>query len=248
MDKIIIDALQATYSLRAWEASNESEFKHELFHQLALKELGGSSLGRPEPDAITPRLHAEGKVENGNPSKADLLLCDQKVFQDFNYKVDHIIELKRTINRAALQLELNKLNGYQGRYRGIWFVSASPITLEQSIIPAEHSKADSFHVIGPDPHRTSASVSTRQELEIPVAEVVEIVLECINDCLALYRDGKKQFQIFFWCNFEHELERHHSFPRECDCYCRAAAVPCDSMTSAIDRGDLRESVIRFPNA
>jgi len=45
---------------------------------------------------------------------------------------------------------------------------------------------------------------------------VTTVNRCIDKCLSLYGNGKGQYQSYFWCNFEHELERRHSFPCEGD--------------------------------
>ena len=66
MQERIQEAIRATYSFSGWDFSNESEFKHELFHQLARLDFDCTPLGSVTSGHISPRLHAEAKVESGN--------------------------------------------------------------------------------------------------------------------------------------------------------------------------------------
>jgi len=217
MQNNILSALEATYAFSEWRFNNEAEFKHELFHQLALTKYEGVSLSQAESGALTPRLHAEGKVENGNPAKADLLLCDPFVFQGFNYKVDHIIELKVSLTEKALRDEIKKLDSYERKTDGIWLVSLNPLRIPTEHIPKEHRATDSFRVIGGPKITGDATPDNHFDQKTPsMSEAIQVVSRCIDKCLNLYGNGKGQFQSYFWCNFEHELERRHSFPCEGD--------------------------------
>ncbi len=219
MHNNILSALDATYAFSEseWRFDNEAEFKHELFHQLALTKYKGVPLSQAENGALTPRLHAEGKVENGNPKKADLLLCDPFVFQKFNYKVDHIIELKVKLGEKELGDEIKKLDSYNRRADGIWLVSLNPLEIPAEHIPKKHPATDSFRVIGGPKITGVATTNKHFDQKIPSMDgVVQIVSSCIDKCLNLYGNGKGQFQSYFWCNFEHEQERGHSFPCEGD--------------------------------
>jgi|GEM_PF-2750219 len=216
MHNNILSALDATYAFRGWSFNNEAEFKHELFHQLALTKYMGIPLSQVEPGARTPRLHAEGKVENGNPAKADLLICNPAVFQGFNYKVDHIIELKVSLKKSALNAEMRKLESYKKRTDGIWLVSLNPLEISDEDIPKEHRATDSLRVIGPKPTGDKNDPQEFRGESPTMSAALKIVSRCIDKCLNLYGNGKEQFQSYFWCNFEHELERGHSFPCEGD--------------------------------
>lgn len=216
MHNNILSALDATYAFRGWSFNNEAEFKHELFHQLALTKYGGIPLSQIEPGAKTPRLHAEGKAENGNPAKADLLICDPTVFQGFNYKVDHIIELKVSLTKRALRDEMKKLDSYKKRTDGIWLVSLKPLNFSDEDIPKEHSATNSLRVIGPKTTGDTNTVKSFYRQTPSMSAALKIVSRCIDKCLNLYGSGKEQFQSYFWCNFEHELRRSHSFPCEGD--------------------------------
>ena len=204
MDAKISSALAATFAFTGWRFDNECEFKHELFHQLAIQQVNDASLGHSGPGQLTPRLHAEGKVENGNPAKADILLCDPRKFQEFNYQVSHIIELKMSLTRKSFESELQKIDSYQNQYKSIWLASPTPLSLSQELIPTHHSKAEKFHVIGPEAEPELMSVYTNATDGPAMADVANVARECIDTCLNLYGTGKAQYQRYFWCNFEHE--------------------------------------------
>ncbi len=109
-DGLMWRALGSTYSVRD-KFDNESDFKFELYHNLHQLKLNGHRLGFKLPGYSTCLLHAEAKAENGNPSKADLLVCNPTRRNPFNYSVEVVIELKTTLNSRALRAELKKFTG-----------------------------------------------------------------------------------------------------------------------------------------
>ncbi len=111
--KSLIDALAKTYSFNSGLFRNESDLKLELYHNLAVSEFKGVSLSSLVSGSSTCYLHSEGKCENGNPAKADLLICNPFNFQRFNYKVDYIVELKHKLYLKDLASELEKIDSYR---------------------------------------------------------------------------------------------------------------------------------------
>jgi hypothetical protein len=117
-------ALARVYGFELWTFENECEFKHEPFHQLAQQCVAGVPSSEKAPGALTCRLHAEGKIENGNPSKADLLICDPHQRQArLNYPVDHLIELKRKLTTKELTEELKKFSRYARDCASVYFIA-----------------------------------------------------------------------------------------------------------------------------
>lgn len=212
----IHSAIYATYRFAGWKFENEAEFKHELFHRLALTTANGSPINEAEPGAITARLHAEGKVENGNPKKADLIICDPTGDDSelFNYRVEQIFELKKRFKKIDITSETEKLSSYRMNYDAVWFVSAESTSLESNNIPQEIINAKQFYFIEPSPDEKKDDWLPASDLEIEEALIV--IKRCITECLKIYGKNKKQYKSFFWCNYEHELERHHSYPCEGD--------------------------------
>src|SRR5882762_11499344 len=102
----IVTAVARAFGFSGWRFSNEFEIKHELFHQLASLSVDGVQLAETVPGTPTCRLHAEGKILNGKPQKADLLICDPIHRQEFNYAVSRVIELKQSLSAAALRIEI----------------------------------------------------------------------------------------------------------------------------------------------
>jgi hypothetical protein len=100
MHEQIVAAVGRVFGFLGWRFSNEFEIKHELFHQLAVLSLDGQQLSEKLPGAPSCRLHAEGKILNGRPQKADLLICDPTRRQEFNHEVSHVIELKQSLSDA----------------------------------------------------------------------------------------------------------------------------------------------------
>ena len=214
--KLIDSAFEATFQFKGWSFANEAEFKHELYHQLARLEYDGTPLGRSECGALTPRLHAEGKVENGNSAKADLLLCNPRVFQDFNYEVEHIIELKVSLTKRSLNEELSKLESYKNIYERIWLASLKPLKVSTDLIPSQHRRKAEIFLVSPDSFNILIPKSEAVIENASYSEVGRIVKSSIDKCLERYGDGRGQFQGYYWCNFEHEKKRGHNFPCEGD--------------------------------
>jgi hypothetical protein len=132
--------------------------------------------------------------------------------------VDHVIELKVSLTTKALNDELQKLDTYQNRTKSVWLVSLNPLRLPEERIPTKHRITDDLQVIGskPKPQSDRTEVAATEHNALSLTDVRHTISKCIDDCLFLYGDGKKQFQSYFWCNFEHEQERRHSFPCEGD--------------------------------
>ena len=217
-DSLIGRALERTYSISS-RFANESDFKFELFHQLHRMKLNGRSLGVKWPGSPTCAMHAEAKAENGNPSKADLLICDPTRPVGFNYETEVIIELKDTLNAKALRTELEKFATYRDRsIRRLYLIPANKTTLpdhQKSAILAEYRRSSRRLTIL---DRSSvASLRARKARDSgdnhPLADRVS---ECVGRTLSLYGKNRKQYHGFFWCNYEHETNKGWTFPVEGD--------------------------------
>jgi len=213
--KLIGSSISEAYAFANWQYANEAEFKHELFHCLARKTVGGTCLSDSADGQISPRLHAETKIENGNPKKADLIICEpsEPTSGGFNYRVLHVLELKQRLTGRAIRGEIEKIDTYRGNYDGIWLISAEPARLATSDIPKSHPATPNFYVRLPD---HTQQIVSEEGASISLNDAVIGVHQCIDECLALYIANKRQFQSFYWCNYEHELERGHSYPCEGD--------------------------------
>ncbi len=212
----IRSAIYDTYQFTGWKFKNEAEFKHELFHRLAQLSVNEVQICNVEPNTLTPRLHAEAKVENGNPRKADLVICDPsgEGSDDFNFKVEHIFELKRKFNEAAIVKEIEKLDSYRLEYNSVWFISAEYLAEGMRIPNPKTKVTDQLHVVYPD---TNCEQKIKGEISgMGIKDAQVMVKEAINECLNLYGSNKNQYKSFYWCNYEHELERRHSYPCEGD--------------------------------
>src|SRR5882762_7529917 len=119
----IVTAVARAFGFSGWEFSNEFEIKHELFHQLASLSVDGVGLSERVPGTPTCRLHAEGKILNGRPQKADLLICEPTHQQGFNYEVSHVIELKRSLSSSVVQMEMEKFQSYGRHFAGFYVVA-----------------------------------------------------------------------------------------------------------------------------
>jgi hypothetical protein len=212
MHEKIINAIRRTFGFNAWEFENEFEIKHELFHQLAAGESDGTLIAQVQG---TPscRLHAEGKVLNGNPQKADLLICDPERRQKFNYNVDHIIELKNSMSDRIVRDELEKLHSYGKTFKGFFLVAnrVTHITDLPSIINGQPVYVLHRQAIAPI-LTTKVMHPSRGDFDTTLIEVRKSLDETLLD----YGRGKQQYHSFFWCNYEHEIGRGHSFPSEGD--------------------------------
>lgn len=214
MTQLITEAVAQTYGFSGWAFDNEAEFKHELFHRLALHVVDAIPLAQLVPGTPTCRLHSEGKVENGKPQKADLLICDPTRRQRFNYEVEYLLELKQTLSHRALTAELKKLETYTRPHLGRFLIAQRPVAFD---VTALHSSASGLHVIHPGnvPPLPSRDFSV-SEAGCTFSAAIEIVRGTIEEVLWLYGNGRTQYHSFFWCNYEHELWRMHSFPCEGD--------------------------------
>ena len=199
---------------RPWTFANEAEFKHELFHVLAQKEVAGELLSNPLPGEPSPRLHSEAKAQNGLPVKADLVVCSPSKRQRFNYTVKHLVELKMSLSPAAMREEFKKLDRYLDSFNNVWLVSNAPLRPEVAAANLTHPAARILRVRSVPEQTHTESEGTAEPPTL--AQAASTVGECIDECLGRYGSGKKQFHSYFWCNFEHELERRHSFPCEGD--------------------------------
>ena len=217
-DSIIRRALERAYSVSS-RFENESDFKFELFHQMHRMKLNGRSLGVKWPGAPTCALHAEAKAENGNPAKADLLICNPTRPNRFNYATEVIIELKETLNASALRTELEKFANYRDRtIRRLYLIPANRTTLthyEQLGILKEY-RPSSRRITILD--RTSVKPGRARKARDSGGSriLVDEVSECIRRTLNLYGKNRKQYQGFFWCNYEHETNKGWTFPVEGD--------------------------------
>ena len=218
IDFLIRRALERTYSVSS-KFDNESDFKFELFHQMHGLRLNGRSLGVKWPGAPTCALHAEAKAENGNPAKADLLICDPTSPNAFNYATEMIIELKETLNASALRTELEKFTTYSDRtIRRLYLIPANRTTLthhQKSGILKEYRRSSRWLTI-----LDRSSVGTRRARKARDSggnrPLVDSVTDCIRRTLNLYGKNRKQYQGFFWCNYEHETNKGWTFPVEGD--------------------------------
>ena len=217
-DSLIRQALARAYSVRR-AFDNESDFKFELFHQLHRMKLNGRSLGVKSPGSSTCALHAEAKAENGNPAKADLLISNPTRPNGFNYETEVVIELKDTLTAKALRTELEKFGTYRDRsIRRLYLIPANKTTLkdhEKSSILAEYRRSAHMLTIldrssvKPGRVRKARHSGGNRPLAAQVSE-------CIRRTMNLYGKNRRQYQGFFWCNYEHEINKGWTFPVEGD--------------------------------
>ena len=227
-EKVLKQALAQTYSFSS-EFANESDFKHELFHQLHTRKVNGYKLGDKLPNYEACMLHAEvdpivgaNWVSPRRKPKADILICNPAIEQKFNYKTEIVIELKTSLNSQDLNDEIDKFAGYRGTVRKLYIASANkprisrenakPIISEHkppgaSIVVFDRSSIP--HIPAPQSRRRS---SDKTALSGRVAK-------CIKDTLRLYGDDlSDKFHNFFWRNYisQSELMRPWTFPCEGD--------------------------------
>lgn len=189
--------------------ANESDFKFELFHRLFEMKLDGQPLGQKVLSTSTCMLHAEAKPENGNPSKADLLVCNPYEQNRFNYKVRVIIELKHALNANDLRVEIAKYYRYKSRGMKLYIISANAprISSHSVTVPSNIS------VIGPsnsEPLIDYGTVNSSHE------SLEGRVINAIRSTLELYGRNRDPYHGFFWRNYEHEESKGWTFPVEGD--------------------------------
>jgi hypothetical protein len=201
---------------------NESDFKHELYHQLAQLTLDNVKLNDMVPGTSSCRLHAETKIEPGsNSAKADLSICDPTQHMKFNYKVLHVLELKRRLDKAGVKTEMTKLGNYANPNRDLYLISALPCKAELAELASELSPdgAD-VHVYAP---RSSMYQAPDHDETVPPVDwdqVHRIVQASLDDVLELYGRGRTQYHGFYWCNYEQELPKRQTYPCESDFTCQ----------------------------
>lgn len=218
LDNLILEALEDTYIFNRWEFKNEAEFKHELYHNLGKKKFENKYLIEPVSKYNTSIIHSESKAENGKYGpKADILLCDPNKtnHQTFNYKVSHIIELKLKFTKSDLIKEQKKLDRYKEKYDTVIFASGLSNDNIESGEYLKHNATNKIIVVKPN-----KSTERKQNLSFTffknLDRIYEIIDKCINKSLLAYGTNKKQFKSFFWCNYEGEINRGHSYPSEGD--------------------------------
>ena len=219
-DALVRQALAATYAGRD-RFNSESDFKFELYHQLYGLELNGCRLGAKLPGFQTCPLHAEAKPENGNTSKADLLICNPTKENPFNYRAEVVIELKKDLGEKEIGVELKKLQGYtDGSLRRLYVIPANRNKLskvEKTKILSEYKK-EAKRLVILDRSAIAEAVSSAQSVSttFPKLSLLDITTQCIRDTLNLYGKYRRQYHGFFWCNYEHGQGNGWTFPVEGD--------------------------------
>ena len=209
----VIAAVNQTFAFRRWHYTNEFEVKHELFYQLSQLAMEGVGLADRVPGSPTCRLHAEGKVLNGRPQKADILICDPFQLQHFNYRVAVLVEIMQVSNPRTAALEIEKFRGYGVVFEGLYLVA--PVCSRELTLPKEINGTPVF-ALHPEIPSSVTEQSPATEPAIDLESAFSLVELSIRQTLEQYGSGRTQFHGFFWCNYEHELWRGHSFPSEGD--------------------------------
>ncbi len=220
VDALVRQALAATYAGRDL-FNNESDFKFEFYHQLHGLELNGCRLGAKLPGFQTCPLHAEAKPENGNPSKADLLICNPTKENPFNYGAEVLIELKKDLGEKEIRVELNKLQGYaDGSVRRLYVIPANRNKLskvDETRNLSEYAR-EARKAIILDRSAIAEVVSSPQNVKSVALgqSLPDITAQCIGETLNLYGKYRRQYHGFFWCNYEHGQGNGWTFPVEGD--------------------------------
>ncbi len=220
MHPIILKSLSYTYGAKEGVFRNESDFKMELFHQLAKVKYEDIYLSGKVQETNTCYLHSEGKCENGNPSKADLLICNPFKFQKFNYQVDYIIELKHKLYLKDIETELKKISKYKKSYKCIYIISAHKTNLNMDIVNNLITDHSQNKIIIIQPNKVEQLLEDTNENPCDFNETVEVVYKNINSTLELYAKGLQQYHGFYWCNYEHEENKKQTYPCEGDFVCQ----------------------------
>ena len=218
VDALIRHALAKTYATKN-RFDNESDFKFELYHQMHRLSLNHRKLGSKLPGCPTCPLHAESKPENGNPSKADLLICNPTIRNRFNYRAEVVVELKDNLNEASLRTELEKFSRYTDKSICRLYVIAANINklteVQQSQVLLAH-QPDSNSLVVLDRSVVQADSVRPEGLDYEGRSLLDAVSECITATLKLYGNDRKQYHGFFWCNYEYEEGKGWTFPVEGD--------------------------------
>jgi hypothetical protein len=219
MHQILLESLSSTYGERKGSFRNESDFKMELFHQLAAHRYNSISLADKSDNAKTCYLHSEGKCENGNPSKADILICNPYTFQKFNYVVDYIIELKHKLYIKDIKTEIKKISKYKNKYNCIYLISAKKTNINFDHANELVNSIDNKIVII-QPDMVLPSKKKHDSEIINFNDALNITYDKIDEVLASYANGLQQYHGFYWCNYEHEENKRQTYPCEGDFVCQ----------------------------
>ena len=219
LDDLLRRALSLTYATRD-TFGNESDFKLELFHNLHGLRLSGFELGSKLPGHPTCLIHAEARAVNGNPRKADILVCNPSAPKPmFNYKTEVVIELKETLNADGFRKEVEKFKSYgdDGIHR-LYVIPANRNTLtydQETSIRVEHELTEGS-VLVYDRSLIPRLRRKREDRDCPGLPLVKPVSACIEEALRIYGENRQQYHGFFWCNYEHEQSKGWTFPAEGD--------------------------------
>jgi len=221
MRRLLNNALKNTYCFNSGSFENESDFHLEVYHNLANLEYNGIPLCAKVPETDTCYLHSEGKCENGNAKKADLLICNPYVLQRFNYKVDYIIELKHKLHRNDVESEIKKIESYHKAYKQIYIISGEQTSLnlgEAKEVVGGNSNA--IEIIQPNMVVKKPSLNCSDSKRIGLSGTLRTVHRCIRETLELYGNGRQQYHGFFWCNYEDEQTKGQTYPCNTDFICQ----------------------------
>lgn len=218
-DKVLKQALAQTYAYRA-EFANESDFKHELFHQLHGMEINGCKLGDRLPGYKTCMLHAEARPKVGVNRRADLLVCNPTVNGVFNYKVEVVMELKLALDADKLDEVLDRFSKYNDGIRKLYIASGNNPKIDRTSAKRIASKhmppGTSVEVLDRSsvPYTSAPQSRRRSKARIPLSERVA---NCVTTTLNLYGKNRKDIhRSFFWRNYEPLNEGNWTFPSEGD--------------------------------
>jgi len=200
----------------SYEFVNESNFKHELFHKISSKEYNSIRLSEAYPGSKTSIVHCEAKVENGIESsrKADLIFCNPLikmagVGKTFNYQVEVVCELKKRFMKEDFTKEIQKYIKYKKKINKYFFIEPY-----RSDMPPQ----DIINTL------TDCNIKYITQQTKPIFAInylsfndsQNFIIEALEESLYLYGHYNSQFQSFYWCNYEHELNRGVTFPSEGD--------------------------------
>ena len=222
-----IDQILAQAAAKAWRylgpnVRNESDFKHELYHQLAVLEVGGTKLNELVPGTPSCRLHAETKIEVGKNAKADLSICEPSESRKFNYQVRYALELKKRLDAQGVRAEIKKFASYASAQVPLYLVSALPCTPTCEALIQKLRPPDSKISLLAPPARESESVDTTLGSADPIDSdaVRQVIQSSVDLVLNLYGKGRAQYHGFFWCNYTQEVNKDQTYPCEGDFVCQ----------------------------
>jgi hypothetical protein len=136
------------------------------------------------------------------------VICDPLRRSRFNYHIEHAIELKLQFTPGSLAEEIKKLRSYPNRDLARWAAALQRVRFnlpEAGDVTILHAGAV---LAQPQPRRS------QKPLDYLAAR--RVTRQVIEECLGLYGSSRQQFHGFYWCNYEHELSRAHSYPCEGD--------------------------------